>query len=207
MEVIGVVRNFNFETLKNEVRPMAMYLNTRGPYLVVRTEAGNPKEIISSIRNVWTEQAPWVPFEYSYLDEQFNRMFDKEARLGTVFTIFTMLAILVACLGLFGLAAYTSEQRTKEIGIRKAMGASTSNVVRMLTREFTRLVLISFLLAIPIAWYFMNEWLKAFAYKTSMGIWPFLAAGLTAIVIAWLTVSYQSYRAARANPVESLRME
>lgn len=134
-------------------------------------------------------------------------MFDKEARLGKVFTIFTLLAILVACLGLFGLAAYTSEQRTKEIGIRKAMGASTSNVVGMLTREFTKLVLLSFLLAIPIAWYFMNEWLKAFAYKTDMGVWPFLIAGLMAIMIAWLTVTYQSFRAARANPVESLRNE
>jgi putative ABC transport system permease protein len=206
-EVIGVVRNFNFETLKNEVRPMAMYLNTRGPFLVVRAKAGNPNELISSIRKIWAEQASWAPFEYSFLDEQYNRMFDKEARLGTVFTIFTMLAILVACLGLFGLAAYTSEQRTKEIGIRKAMGASTSNVVGMLTKEFTKLVLISFLLSIPIAWYFMNQWLKAFAYKTSMGIWPFLAAGLTAVVIAWLTVSYQSFRAARANPVESLRNE
>jgi putative ABC transport system permease protein len=206
-EVIGVVRNFNFETLKNEVRPMAMYLNTRGPYLVVRTKPGNPKEVISSIRKIWVEQAPWAPFEYNFLDEQYNRMFDKEARLGTVFTIFTMLAILVACLGLFGLAAYTSEQRTKEIGIRKAMGASTSNVVGMLTKEFTKLVLISFLLAIPIAWYFMHEWLKAFAYKTDIGVWPFLVAGLMAILISWLTVSYQSIRAAKANPVESLRNE
>lgn len=206
-EVIGVVQNFNFETLKNEVRPMAMYLNTRGPYLVVRTKPGNPKEVISSIRKIWTEQAPWAPFEYNFLNEQYNQMFDKEARLGKVFTIFTLLAILVACLGLFGLAAYTSEQRTKEIGIRKAMGASTSNVVGMLTREFTKLVLLSFLLAIPIAWYFMNEWLKAFAYKTDMGVWPFLIAGLMAIMIAWLTVTYQSFRAARANPVESLRNE
>ena len=206
-EVIGVVRNFNFETLKNEVRPMAMYLNVRGPFLVIRAKGGNPKELISSIRKIWTDQAPWAPFEFRFLDEQYNRMFDREARLGTVFTVFTILAILVACLGLFGLAAYTSEQRTKEIGIRKAMGASTSNVVGMLTKEFTKLVLISFLLAIPIAWYFMNEWLKAFAYKTDMGIWPFLAAGLVAVVIAWLTVSYQSLRAAKANPVDSLRNE
>ena len=206
-EVIGVVRNFNFETLKNEVRPMAMYLNVRGPFLVIRAKGGNPKELISSIRKIWTDQAPWAPFEFRFLDEQYNRMFDREARLGTVFTVFTVLAILVACLGLFGLAAYTSEQRTKEIGIRKAMGASTSNVVGMLTKEFTKLVLISFLLAIPIAWYFMNEWLKAFAYKTDMGIWPFLAAGLVAVVIAWLTVSYQSLRAAKANPVDSLRNE
>ena len=152
-------------------------------------------------------QAPWAPFEYSFLDDQYDQLFNREERLGTVFTIFTFFAILVACLGLFGLAAYTAEQRTKEIGIRQVMGASTANVVGMLTKEFTRLVLIAFILAIPIAWYFMNEWLKAIAYKTEVGIWPFLVAGLVAIIIAWLTVSFQSLRAAKANPVNSLRSE
>jgi putative ABC transport system permease protein len=206
-EVIGVVRNFNFETLKNEVRPMAMYLNPGGSLLTVRVGPGNPQEALNSIRSVWVGQAPWAPFEYNFLDDQFNQMFDREERLGAVFTVFTFLAIMVACLGLFGLAAYTAEQRTKEIGIRKVMGASTSNVVGMLTREFTRLVLISFILAMPIAWFFMNEWLKAFAYKTEIGVWPFLAAGSVAVVISWLTVSYQSVRAAKANPVNSLRSE
>jgi len=206
-EVIGVVSNFNFETFKNEVRPLALYLNTNGPLLAVRIQPGNLTEVLTSIRNIWMEQAPWAPFDYRFLDEQYYDMFAKEERLGSVFTVFTVLAIIVACLGLFGLAAYTAEQRTKEIGIRKAMGASTSNVVSMLTREFTKLVLISFIIAIPIAWYFMKEWLKAFAYKTDIGIWPFLAAGFTAILIAWVTVSYQSLRAARANPVESLRNE
>jgi putative ABC transport system permease protein len=206
-EVIGVVSNFNFETLKSEVRPMVMYLNTSGPLLATRIKPGNPKEILASIRNIWMEQAPWAPFEYNFLDQQYDDMFDKEEKLGSIFSIFTALAIIIACLGLFGLAAYTAEQRTKEIGIRKAMGASTSNVVRMLNQEFTKLVLISFLIAIPVAWYFMNEWLKAFAYKTTIGIWPFLAAGFAAIMIAWLTVSYQSIRAARANPVDSLRNE
>jgi putative ABC transport system permease protein len=206
-EVIGVVKNFNFETLKNEVRPMAMYLNAGGPLMAVKIEPGDPREVLGSIKSAWLEQAPWAPFEYSFLDDQYDQLFNREERLGTVFTVFTFFAILVACLGLFGLAAYTAEQRTKEIGIRKVMGASTSNVVGMLTREFTRLVLIAFILAIPIAWYFMNEWLKAFAYKTEIGIWPFLVAGSVAVLIAWLTVSIQSLRAAKANPVNSLRSE
>ncbi|MBR9998195.1 MAG: FtsX-like permease family protein, partial [Cyclobacteriaceae bacterium] len=206
-EVIGVVRNFNFETLKNEVRPMAMYLNTRGSYLAVRIKPGHPQAVLASIQEIWTDQAPWAPFEYEFLAEKYEQMFDKEQRLGFVFTVFTVLAIIVACLGLFGLAAYTAEQRTKEIGIRKTMGASTASVVGMLTAEFTRLVVISFIISIPVSWFFMNEWLKAFAYKTNIGIWPFAVAGLAAILITWLTVSYQSIRAAKANPVNSLRNE
>jgi putative ABC transport system permease protein len=134
-------------------------------------------------------------------------MFDKEARMSKIFTIFSILAIVIACMGLFGLAAYTAEQRTKEIGIRKAMGATSSNVVGLLTREFTKLVLISFVIATPIAWYLMKQWFSAFAYRTSMGVWPFILAGFIALMIAWFTVSYQSVKAALANPVDSLRDE
>ena len=127
--------------------------------------------------------------------------------MSKIFTVFSLLAIVIACMGLFGLAAYTAEQRTKEIGIRKVMGASSSNVVALLTREFTKLVLISFIIATPLAWYLMKQWFSAFAYKTSMGAWPFALAGLIALVIAWFTVSYQSIKAAIANPVDSLRDE
>jgi len=117
------------------------------------------------------------------------------------------LAILVACLGLFGLAAYTAEQRTKEIGIRKTLGASTLQLIKMLNMQYTRLIIIAFVIATPVSWHLMRKWLEVFAYKTTMGIWPFLAAGFLSVLIAWLTVSYQSYRAAEANPVESLKTE
>jgi len=168
---------------------------------------GDQKVILSEIENIWKANVPWLKFDYNFLDENFARTFERETRLGTIFTIFTILAIIVGCLGLFGLAAYTAEQRTKEIGIRKVMGASTHGVVNMLNMEFARLVLVAFIIITPISWYFMNKWLMVFAYKTSIGFWPFLAGGIIALLISWLTVSYQSIKAAIANPVDSLRNE
>lgn len=206
-EVIGVVRDFNFESLRNEVRPMALFLGNNGPFLAVRIKPGNPKMAIKKINETWKEMTSELPFEYSFLDEQYEKMFDKENRLGIIFSVFTMLAILIACLGLLGLSTYTAEQKTKEIGIRKAMGASISNIILMLNGNFTKFVIVAFIVALPVAWYFMNQWLKEFAYKTNMSSWPFILAGSTALLIAWLTVSYQSFRAARSNPVDSLRNE
>jgi len=206
-EVIGVVSDFNFQSLHSAIRPLSLLLYNRTGFLGVRIKPGNPGEAIRSIRNIWNETVPEIPFDYRFLDEKYEQTLNKEKRLGTIFSVFTILAILVACLGLFGLAAYTSEQRTKEIGIRKTMGASTFNIVNMLNLQFTKLVLLAFIIVIPVTWLVMNKWLDVFAYKTHIGFWPFLLAGMAALVVAWGTVSYQSIRAARANPVESLRNE
>lgn len=206
-EVIGVVSDYNFQSLHAEIQPLSLLLSNQTGFLAVRTEPGNPRQALASIQKTWKEIVPGLPFDYRFLDEKYDQTFNKEKRLGTIFSLFTVLAILVACLGLFGLAAYTAEQRTKEIGIRKTLGASTSHLVKMLNIQYTRLVIIAFLIAMPLSWYLMRKWLEIFAYKTSIGIWPFLGAGLISIAIAWLTVSYQSFRAARANPVDSLRME
>ena len=206
-EIVGVVSDFNFEGLHSEIRPLSMVLYQSTGFLALRTKSGNREDILSEVEKIWKSQVPWLQFDYNFLDEKFDRTFQREARLGTIFSIFTILAIIVACLGLFGLAAYTAEQRTKEIGIRKTMGATTGSVVNMLNKEFTKLVILSFVLVIPISWYFMNKWLEVFAYKTVIGIWPFIIGGAVALLIAWMTVSYQSIKAAIANPVDSLRNE
>jgi putative ABC transport system permease protein len=206
-EVVGVVEDYNFKGLQSEIEPLSLLLNRYSGFLAVRLKPGNTKAILGEIEAIWKENVPWLKFDYNFLDEKFARTFEREERLSTIFSIFTILAIIVGCLGLFGLAAYTAEQRTKEIGIRKAMGASTQGVVNMLNKEFTKLIIIAFILVVPVSWYFMNKWLEVFAYKTSIGFWPFLAGGIVALLIAWLTVSYQSIKTAIANPVDSLRTE
>jgi putative ABC transport system permease protein len=206
-EVIGVVEDYNFKGLQSEIEPLSLLLNPYTGFLAVRLKPGNTKTMLGEMEKIWKKNVPWLKFDYNFLDEKFARTFDREKRLSSLFSIFTILAIIVGCLGLFGLAAYTAEQRTKEIGIRKAMGATTQSVVNMLNKEFTKLIIIAFILVVPISWYFMNQWLQVFAYKTTIGFWPFLAGGITALLIAWLTVSYQSVKAAIANPVDSLRNE
>ena len=205
--VIGVVKDYNFQSLHNDIRAMAIRLTQTGPDLVIRIKAGNHMKTLDKIRDLWKSKVPLVPFEYSFLDDDYNNLFEKENTLGTIFIVFAILSIFIACLGLFGLAAYTAQQRTKEIGVRKVMGANAGDVVNMLNREFTKLVIIAFVIAVPLAWYLMYGWFKNFAFRTSMGIWPFAIAGITALLIAWITVSYQSIRAAAANPVDSLRNE
>ncbi len=206
-EVIGVVSDYNYQSLHSEIRPLSLLLYDRTGLLAVRIKPGDPREALPSIRKIWKEIVPELPFDYSFLDEKYEQTFNKEERLGTIFSIFTILAIVVACLGLFGLASYTAEQRTKEIGIRKTMGATTFNLIRMLNMQYTKLVILAFFISSPVSWYVMYKWLEVFAYKTDIGFWPFLLSGFAALLIAWGTVSYQSFRAAKANPVESLRNE
>jgi len=206
-EVVGVVNDYNFQGLQSEIEPLSLLLNQYSGFLTIRLKPGNTKAMLTEMEKIWKDYVPWLKFDYNYLDEKFARTFKREARLGTIFSIFTILAIIVGCLGLFGLAAYTAEQRTKEIGIRKVMGATTNSVVNMLNKEFTKLVIVAFVLIVPISWYFMNKWLQVFAYKTAIDIWPFLEGGIIALVLAWGTVSYQSIKAAIANPVDSLRNE
>src|SRR5688572_5944415 len=152
-------------------------------------------------------EAAEQPFKYTFLDSNLMASYEAEQRAGTLFNVFSTIAIVIACVGLFGLAAYTASLRTKEIGVRKVMGASVGSVIFLLTRDFTKLILIAFVLAVPLSWIIMDNWLESFAYRTTLGIGTFLAAGLSALVISWLTVSYQSIKAAIKNPVKSLRSE
>jgi len=207
-KIVGVIKDFNFESLHSEVRPIAIHLSSGSQeYLCVRVRTGNINDKLNFIESKWKEMAPLAPFEYSFLDENFETLFEREKQLGMIVSVFTVLAIFIACLGLLGLAAFISEQRTKEIGVRKAMGATIPNVVRMLSKEFTKLVIISFIIAAPIAWYLMINWLETFAYKIEITFWPFIMSGGAALIISWLTISYQSIKAAMANPVDSLRNE
>jgi putative ABC transport system permease protein len=205
-KVIGVMKNFNFESFKNEVRPLAIMLGKDLGNLMIRYH-GNSAEALSQVEKLWKEYAAGEPFEYQFMDESFDRLFRAEQRMGTIFGIFSGLAILVASLGLFALAAFTAEQRTKEIGIRKAMGASATSVLLLLSREFTRLVIIAFIPAALAGWYIADSWLQEFAYRIEVSPVIIAASGIIAILIAWITVSVQSLKAARLNPVKSLRYE
>jgi putative ABC transport system permease protein len=206
LTVIGVARDFNYETLKSQVRPLIIVLSEVNNTLQIRYKGG-AQEAIAGAEELWKKQANGEPFEYVFLDESFDEIFREEQRLGKLATVLTGLAILVACMGLFGLAAFMAEQRTKEIGIRKVMGASVANLSMLLSKEFMILVGVAFLLAIFPAWYVMNGWLESFAFRIELPIWVFALSGGVAALVAWLTISYQAIKAAVANPINSIKYE
>lgn len=206
-KVIGVIKDFNFESLKSEIRPVIVFLFRRAYRIAVRVKSDNIPQTLNTLESKWKSLTSDAPFEYSFLDQSFEDLYQAEQKMGQLFGIFTSMAIFIACLGLIGLAAYTAEQRTKEIGIRKVMGASVPTLINMLNMEFIKLVLIAIIVASPIAWYLMSGWLGDFVYKTEIGIWPFILAACIAIFIAVITVGYQSFKAAVANPVNSLKSE
>jgi putative ABC transport system permease protein len=206
VKIIGVVGNFNFESLKATVRPVIIRLTEKSRILMVRY-TGDPRQVLSSIEQQWKSLAPGEPFEYTFLDENYDKLFRSEMRLRDIFTVFSSLTIFIACLGLFALAAFTTEQRTKEIGVRKAMGATVMSLTVLLSKEFTRLVLIAILPAVGFGWYVANWWLSDFVYRIKLSPVLFVGSALAAIFIAWITVSYQSIKAAASNPVNSLRYE
>jgi len=206
LKVIGVIRNFNFESFKTEVRPISIRYAASANNLLIRYE-GSAKDVVANVEKLWKQHAANEPFEYIFLDESFDELFRAEQRMGNIFSIFSALAIFIASLGLFALAAFTSEQRTKEIGIRKAMGASVVGLTVLLSKEFTRLVVIAFVPAALAGWYISNQWLQGFAYRVEVSPLILLISGLAAIIIAWVTVSFQSVKTASTNPVDSLRYE
>lgn len=205
--IVGVVENFHFESLKQNVSPLAFFLEKNNGSVAFRFEAKNTQDVITAVEKTWKNLAPGQPFQYSFLDEDFASLYSTEQRLGKTFAVFAGLAILIACLGLFGLTAFTAEQRTKEIGIRKVLGASVSGIVFMLSKDFGKLVLLAFVLATPFAWWSVNIWLEDYQYKVEIGWWVYVLSGVVAFLIAWLTMSYQSIKAATSNPVKSLRSE
>ena len=208
-EVIGIVRDFHFQDLHEPVEPYGFQLNNnpRYNYAIAHAKTSDIAATLKSVEATWNRLNPNEPFEYSFLDQDFYKNYEAEERLASIVGYFTIIAILISCLGLFGLAAFSAEQRTKEIGVRKVLGASVGNIVSLLSRDFLKLVGIAILIASPLAWFAMNKWLQDFAYRTSIGWQVFLFTAAIAICIAILTVSFQAIRAAIANPVKSLRTE
>ncbi len=207
MRVIGVVEDFNFESMKEEVGGLCMVLGNSPTMMAVKISGTDLQETIADITSRWRVFSPNQAIRYTFLDTGFANMYAGVQRTGTIFSCFAVLAILIACLGLFGLAAFTTEQRAKEIGIRKVLGATISGIAAMLSKDFVKLVFIAIMIASPIAWWAMNKWLEDFTYRVEIKWWMFAAAGLAAVMIALLTVSWQAIRAAVVNPVDSLRTE
>ncbi len=211
LTIIGVIRDFNFQTLRDPITPLAIpsieTFGGGGVYAYARINASDLSNVVASVEEKWKTFVPDQPFKYQFLDQNLAAQYESEKTAGATFAVFSGLAIIIACVGLFGLTAYTALQRTKEIGVRKVLGASVPGVVLLLSRDFTKLVLIAFVLAVPLAWYIMSNWLQGFAYRIDLGIGIFFLSGIITIIIAWVTVSFQAVKAAMANPISSLRSE
>lgn len=210
VDVVGVMKDFNYNSLHGEVKPFMLFYNSDPnafSFMTVSLNSRDYKTLLSKIQTIWQKNLPGVPFEYTFLDEEVQKQYEAEISLSQIINSFTIMAILISCLGLFGLAAFSAEQRQKEIGIRKVLGASVTGMVGLLSKEFVKLVAISFIIATPVAWWGMNKWLQGFAYKVPVSWWMFAIAGMMSITIALMTVSFQAIRAALANPVKSLRSE
>lgn len=207
LTVIGVVKNFHFETMRHEVRPLSLQMGRSTGNLIVKLKSGNFKNTISQIQQLWDTRSPSLPFDYQFMDESFNKVYENERRLGDIFIIFTSLSIFIACLGLFGLAAFNAQKRIKEIGVRKVLGATIGQITYRLSFDFLKLVFIAITIALPVGWFAMNKWLEDFSYRVEIKWWVLVSAAVLAILISLLTVSYQSIKAAIVNPVKSLRTE
>ncbi len=206
-QIIGVVQDFNQMDLKSEIMPMLITANVQGGPLALKLQGTDLAATVPLLKSAWEKQFPNYPFEYSFLDEAFDKTYRKEIQTSRVFGLFAGLSIFISCLGLLGLVAFTAEQRTKEIGVRKVLGASVSSIVTLLSKDFLKLVGIALVLAAPIAWYGMDTWLQDFAYRIDVPLWAFALAGGLAGAVAFLTMSYQAVKAANVNPVKSLRSE
>ena len=208
-KVIGVVKDFHFNSMHETIEPLIMRLDDNWNWgtVLVRIKAGKTKQAIGSLEKICKQVNPNFPFTYQFSDEEFANLYKSETIVSMLANIFAFLAIFISCLGLFGLASFTAEQRIKEIGVRKVLGASAANIVALLSANFLKPIVLAFLMAFPAAWYAMNNWLQHYAYRIELGWWMFALAGLLTIAIAIITVSYQSIKAAIANPVKSLRTE
>jgi putative ABC transport system permease protein len=206
-KIIGVIKDFHYESLREDIGALGLFLGRTSGTLAVRLKAGNLSKALTGIEVLWNKFAPGQPFNYSFMDDSFNTTYESEQRLSKIFIIFTVLSIFIACLGLFGLAAFNAQKRTKEIGVRKVMGATVGQISYRLTVDFLKLVSIGILISLPLGWYAMNKWLENFSYRIEIGWWVFVFAAILAIVVAIMTVSYQSIKAAIVNPVKSLRTE
>jgi len=210
-KVIGVTKDFHFESMHQKIVPLLMRMPslTQQPYdnLSIKINSGNVEAAIDKIQTTWYSFLPEAPFTFAFLDEKYDQLYKSEQKQGIIFTIFSFLAIFIACLGLFGLSAFAMTQRVKEIGIRKVLGAGVFTIVTLLTKDFLKLVAIATIIAFPAAWFVMNNWLQDFAYRINISWWIFIMAGVIAACIALFTISFLAIKAAIANPVKSLRAE
>lgn len=207
--IIGILKDYNTNSLHERIRPIIIDVKEWEQFgvVLVRTEAGKTKEAIAGLEKVYKELNPDYPFSFKFVEEDYNKMYNSEQTTAKLSNVFAALAILISCLGLLGLIMFSAEQRTREIGIRKALGATVGSIVGLLSKDFVRIVIVSFCIAAPVSAYLMSEWLNAFAYKTDLSWWIFVGAGLSALLIALITISFQAFQSARANPVNSLRSE
>ena len=208
--VVGIVKDFHFEPLREAIKPIffrVMTDNNASFFLSIKIKSEDIPATLAYIDKTWKKFSPDYPFSYTFVDSAVENLYRSEQRIGNAFMYFSLIAIFIACLGLFGLTSFTVEQRTKEIGIRKIMGASVSKIMMMLSFDFAKLVLLANILAWPAAYYFMNRWLEGFAYRTALGPWIFLLTGIVTLIIAMMTIVLQSVKAATADPVDSLRYE
>jgi putative ABC transport system permease protein len=206
-EVKAVIKDFNFSSLHDPIKPLILFSDSWGDNLIIKLSGRNLPQAISFLQAKWKSLIPHRPFEYTFLDDNYNKLYSAELRTGKVLNIFSAIAIILACLGLFGLSTFAIQQRTKEIGIRKVLGANVAGLIALLSKDFLKLVIIAILIALPIAWYLMNNWLQDFAYRVNISWWIFILSGAAALMIALVTVSFQSIKAALANPVKNLRTE
>ena len=206
--IIGVMENWHYQPIRNKIEPLALTLSEEpSRIMLMRIPPGDVSKSLKAIENIWKSVVPTYPFEYYFLDENFDEMYRREESIGTLLKYFAALAVFIACLGLFGLASFTAEQRTKEVGIRKILGATVSNITMLLCREFFLLVFVSNIIAWPAAYFLMKNWLQSYAYRTSLSVFIFIAAMAIALMVAFLSVSFQAIRAATASPIDSLRYE
>ncbi len=202
-EVIGVMKNFHFRSLRDDILPLVIFPNTDYLNMYVKLNTNDIKSTLSQLENQWGTLVNHRPFEFEFVDDQYNNLYKTDARLGSIFTVFAVLAIFIACLGLFGLVSFTATQRTKEIGVRKVMGASVPDLIFLLWKSFGILILISFVMAGPLGYFMMESWLEEFKYKVDIGILPIIGSLVVCLAIAVLTVGYRSFKAASSNPVDS----
>jgi putative ABC transport system permease protein len=205
--VVGVVKDFHYASARQKIAPLMLLSGHSTGAIILKIKTADVKSLIGNIKTEWDNFRSEAPFSYSFLDEQYASLYASEQQTGKIFTVFSCIALIIASLGLFGLAAFMIRLRVKEIGIRKVLGASTGSITVMLSKEFLRLIVIASIISFPITWFAMNKWLQDFAYRISIQWWVFLLAGAIALVVAAITISFQSVKAALANPVKSLRSE
>ena len=205
--IIGVIKDFNFKPVQQPIEPLVMPFNRANGIVLVRTQPGNTTATINTLKQISGQLNPAYPFQFDFLDQDLAKLYRGEQKMGNIFNLFAILGIFISCLGLYGLSAFIAEQRRKEIGVRKVLGASVFNLVYLLSGRITRLVIIAIVIAIPLSWYAVNSWLAGFAYHIQVSWLIFALAALSALTIAWLTVSYESVKAAIVNPVKNLRTE
>lgn len=205
--VKAVIRDFHFTSLHKAIKPLVLFTEPRGNVLLVKVSGNNLSQTIASLKTTWQTAVSHRPFDYHFLDDDYNRLYQSELRTGKVLNIFVAIAVLLAAAGLFGLSAYSAQQRTKEFGIRKVLGAGVFSLVALLTKDFAKMVILACLLAFPIAWYTMHKWLEDFTYRIDITWWVFALSGIVMLLIAVITVSLQAIKAAMINPVVSLKTE